>query len=127
MFEYHLRNRMFACMRERKMRGVGARLVKQFLDQAVKDQKRRARFARTDFDILPGNPATPAGLQSFKRRFFCGKAGGIMLCGHRAAAVAIDPLGVSKNALGKSRGTRQHFANARDFDNVYANGNNHRS
>ena len=48
-----------------------------------------------------------------------------MLRGHGAAAVAIRALGGGKNALRETRRAREHFANARNFDNVYADGNNH--
>ncbi len=48
-----------------------------------------------------------------------------MLCGHDAAAVAVLALGACKNTFGKARRAQQHFANSRDFDNVYADGNNH--
>jgi len=48
-----------------------------------------------------------------------------MLRGHGAAAVAIGAFRSRENALGKTRSTREHFANAGDFDNVYANGNDH--
>ncbi len=109
------------------MRDLSPGLFKQFLYQPVKDQIRRARSARGDFDILPGYAAAPAGLQSFERRFFCGKASRIMLRGDGAATVAIGAFGCGKNALDKTRRARQHFANARNFDNVYADGNDHSS
>ncbi|CAN5609011.1 hypothetical protein BH20ACI3_BH20ACI3_13630 [soil metagenome] len=49
-----------------------------------------------------------------------------MLRGHRAAAITVNPLGRRKDAFRKAWGTPKHFANATDFDNVYADGNNHR-
>ena len=48
-----------------------------------------------------------------------------MLCGHDSAAVAVFALGARKNTLGKARRAQQHFANSRDFDNVYTDGKNH--
>jgi len=48
-----------------------------------------------------------------------------MLCGHDAATITIIALGPRKNAFGKSRRAYKHFANSRDFDNVYTDGNNH--
>jgi hypothetical protein len=48
-----------------------------------------------------------------------------MLRGHGAATVAIGALGDGENALSETRCARQRFANARNFDNVYADGNNH--
>ena len=48
-----------------------------------------------------------------------------MLCRHRAARVAVLAFRRSEDAFGKARGTEEHFANPRNFDNVYTNGNNH--
>ena len=48
-----------------------------------------------------------------------------MLCCDDATTVAVLALSAGKNTLGKSRRAQEHFANSRDFDNVYANGNNH--
>ena len=92
----------------------------------MKNQVGRATVAGRDFRILPRNSSSPSGLESFKRRLFCCEARGIMLGGHGTAAIAIGALGRSKNTLGKARRTQKHFANATNFDNVYANGNNHR-
>ena len=50
-----------------------------------------------------------------------------MLRGHGASAIAIGPLGGSEDAFRKAWSTPKHFANATNFDNVYADGNNHRS
>ena len=49
-----------------------------------------------------------------------------MLRGHGASALAVGPLGKSENAFRKAWGSPKHFANATNFDNVYADGNNHR-
>ncbi len=48
-----------------------------------------------------------------------------MLRGHDSATVAVDPFRWREHTVGKARCAQQHFANSRDFDNVYANGNNH--
>jgi hypothetical protein len=48
-----------------------------------------------------------------------------MLCSYGAARVAVLALGLRENTLGKARRAQEHFANPRDFDNVYTNGNNH--
>ena len=49
-----------------------------------------------------------------------------MLRGNHSAAVAIGPLGGGKDAFSETRSAREYFANAGNFDNVYADGNNHR-
>ena len=91
----------------------------------MKDEKRRAAFSGSNLHVLPGNPTTPTSLQSLERRFFCRKARRIMLRGYSAATVAIGAFGGGENTLGKTRRTHQHFANALNFDNVYADGNDH--
>jgi len=48
-----------------------------------------------------------------------------MLCGDYATTVAVIALSARKNTFGKSRCAQKHFANTRDFDNVYTDGNNH--
>jgi len=48
-----------------------------------------------------------------------------MLCGHDATAVAVIALGGRKNTFAKTRRAQEHFANSCDFDNVYADGNDH--
>lgn len=48
-----------------------------------------------------------------------------MLFGHRAAALAVRLFSSGENALAKTRRAFQHFSYARNFDNVYANGDNH--
>jgi len=104
----------------------GAGRVEQFLHGAVQNQVRCAGIARADFHILPTNPAAPARAQRFEHRFFRGKARGIMFGRHRATAVAIRALGGGEDACGKARRALQHFANTRNFDNVYADGNDHK-
>ncbi|CAN5788386.1 hypothetical protein BH18ACI4_BH18ACI4_15000 [soil metagenome] len=49
-----------------------------------------------------------------------------MLRGPGASAVAVGALGRSKDTFRKAWGPTKHFAYPADFDNVYANGNNHR-
>ena len=92
----------------------------------MQNQIRRAGIVRCDFHVLPTNPATPAGLQGFQRRFFRRKARGIMLRRHHAAAVAIRALSRRENAIAEARRALQYFANAGNFDNVYADGNDHK-
>jgi len=48
-----------------------------------------------------------------------------MLSGYYAARVAVLALRWCKDAFGKAWSAQEHFANPRDFDNVYANGNDH--
>jgi len=48
-----------------------------------------------------------------------------MLRRDNAATIAVGSFGSRVNTFGKTRRAQQHFANSRNFDNVYANGNNH--
>ncbi|MDX6695052.1 MAG: hypothetical protein QOF02_2655 [Blastocatellia bacterium] len=107
------------------MRGGRAGLVEELADEAAQDEQGRAALARGDFDILPCDAAAPTCLQSLERGFFCGEACGIMLRGDRSATLAVSALGLCVHALKKARRAFYHFAHAMDFDDVYANGNNH--
>ena len=102
-----------------------AALLEQLFHWSKEDQERRAAFSRSNLYVLPGNTAAPASLQSFQRCFFCRKARGIMLRRHRSATVAIGAFGGRENTFSKARCAPEHFANASNFDNVYANGNDH--
>ena len=48
-----------------------------------------------------------------------------MLCGYRAARVAVLTFRCRKDAFGKAWSTEEDFANPRNFDNVYTDGNDH--
>lgn len=48
-----------------------------------------------------------------------------MFSGHHTAALAVSSFSLSKDTLRKARRAREYFANAPNFDNVYADGNNH--
>lgn len=85
-----------------------------------------AGFFRRDFDVLPTEAAAPTSLQSFQRGFFCRKARGIMLRGRGAARLAVRALGFSENTFSKARRARNGFSDAPHFDDVNADGNNHR-
>gem|GEM_PF-2861450 len=49
-----------------------------------------------------------------------------MLSGLDSTAIAVGSFSDGEYTFGKPRRACQHFANARDFDNVYAYGNDHR-
>jgi hypothetical protein len=106
--------------------GRGARLFVNLADAAVKEEDGRAGFERGDLYVLPRDAARPACLQGFERRFFGGEACGIMLRGDHAARVAVGTLARCEHALGKTRRAPEDFTDAPNFDNVYADGNNHR-
>ena len=91
----------------------------------VKEKAGRARLLRKDFDVLPRYPAAPARAESLQGSLFGGEAGGVMLRGRRTARFAVGAFMRCENALDKARRALNDGAHAPDFDNVYANGNNH--
>jgi hypothetical protein len=107
------------------MRGARPGFFVEFAHATVKDKDRRAGIARSDFDVLPGNAARPTCLQGFEGGFFGRKARGVMLRGDRSATIAVSALVQSINALDKARRALHHFAHAVNFDEIYADGNNH--
>ncbi len=107
------------------MRGACARFFVEFAHATVKDKDGSTGILRGNFNVLPGDAARPACLQGFERGFLGSKARGIMLRGDHSATVAISSLSYGINALDKARRARHDFAHAVDFDNVYADGNNH--
>ena len=107
------------------MRGARARFFVEFAHATVENKDGRAGFARRDFDVLPGNAARPSCLQGFERSFFGREARGVMLRGDSSATVAVSSLVQSINALDEARRAQHHFAHAVNFDEIYADGNNH--
>ncbi|MDQ1727964.1 MAG: hypothetical protein QOD33_89 [Pyrinomonadaceae bacterium] len=81
---------------------------------------------RRHFHVLPANAATPTRLQCFQGRFFCREARGIMLGRNRATTVAVGAFRGCEHAFAEAWRPQQHFANSRNFDNVYPDGNNHK-
>ena len=49
-----------------------------------------------------------------------------MLCGSSTSRVTVSALAGGENALAKARRAPQHFADTRDFDNIDADGNDHK-
>jgi len=107
------------------VRGCRAETFEGGQDLAGEEQVRRAAVACRDFHVLPTDSPAPTGLQRFQSRFFRSEARGIMLRRHRAATLAVFAFSAREHALGKARRPQQHFANSRNFDNVYTDGNNH--
>jgi hypothetical protein len=107
------------------MRGARARRFVKFTHKTVKEKDGSAGILRGDLYVLPGDAARPACLQGFERGFFGGKARGIMLRGDHSPPVAVSALSQGINALDKARRARHDFTHAMNFDNVYADGNNH--
>lgn len=113
-------------MREREVRACRAACLKEFKRAFVETERGSARGERENLDIVPRDAAAPTRAESLQRGLFGGKARGVMLpAAALAARVAISALGVREDALAEARRAPQRFTNAPDFDNVYADGDNH--
>ena len=76
---------------------------------------------------MPGYLSAPAGFQRFQKRFFGGEAGGVRLRRRRAFRFAVGAFRVGENSLDETRRSRNRFADAINFNNVYSDGNYHKS
>ena len=85
----------------------------------------RAEFVGGDLDVVPGEAVAPARAERLEGRLLGGEARGVMLCGVRAARVAVGALLLGEDALAEARRARQHFTHAANFDNVYPDGDDH--
>ena len=119
-FEHDLCDGVFGCVRHGEVSGARAGLFVEFAHAAMKEQDWRSRLARGDFDVLPGDAAGPTRLQGFERGLFGGKTRSVMHGRDRAATVAIGALAFRVNALDETRRARDDFAQATNFDDVYA-------
>ncbi len=109
------------------MRGGCAGLMKESMRLSVNVQSGRACIGVDYFDVVPCEAAAPTRAQSFEGGFLGGEARGVVLRGNLLTApVAIRAFTHGENTFGKSRRAAQDFADARNFDNIYADGNNHR-
>ena len=86
---------------------------------------RGARFVRGDFDVVPGESVAPARAQGLEGRLLGGEARGVVLRRRGAARVAVGALTFGEDALAQPRRARERFTDAADFDNVYADGDDH--
>ena len=108
------------------MRVRRARAREEFEGAALEVQGGRARLFGDDFYVVPAEAARPAGAQGFEGGLLGGEARGVMLRRNfRAVAVAVFALALGENALAEARRAREDFTHAPDFDNVYADGNDH--
>lgn len=107
------------------MRRDRVRLFIEILRAIIELQDRPPGLARHHLDILPGNPVAPTRAQRFQGGFLCGKARGIMLSGDNTAAIAVRTLGHRVNAFCKPRRALDGRAHPSNFDNVYADRDDH--
>ena len=78
-----------------------------------------------NFDVTPADAVVPSGAEGLHAGFFGGEARGVVLGRRRAARVAVGALRFGEDALAEARRARQSFTDAPDFDNVYADGDDH--
>lgn len=125
--EDNLSDGVLCGVRDGDVRGVCAGLMKESMRLSVKVKDGRARVGVDYFDVMPCEAAAPTRAQSFEGGFLGGKARGVVLRGDCFnAPFAVGTLALCEHARGKARRAAQDFVDARDFDNIYADGNNHR-
>ena len=108
------------------MNAIRARFLRNFQRLARNLQTRRSGIIGNDFNVVPRNTPSPSCLQSLQKRFFRRKTRRVALRRRRALRFAVSALGIRINAHGKTRRSRNGFADAINFDNVYADGNDHK-
>ena len=119
-FEDDLGDGVFGGVRDGEVscRSAGAR--EEFAREVVKDDGRRARFVRDDFDVLPREAAAPTRAERFKRGLFRGETRGVVLRRDDASPLAVVALLRGEDAFDEARRAAKHSAHARHFDDVYA-------
>ena len=87
-------------------------------------ERGRAHLVRSDFDVMPGEAAAPARAQRLEGSLLGSEARGVMLR-RGGVRVAVGALFFGEDALAQARRARERFTDAADFDNVYADGDDH--
>ena len=111
---------VFGGVRDGEVRAISTGAREEFAREIVKDERRRARFVRDDFDVLPREAAAPTRAERFERGLFRGEARGVVLRRDNATTLAVIAFAFSEDAFGEARRALEHSAHARHFDNVYA-------
>ena len=103
----------------------GAGALEDLARLAVEEERGLARLLSDDLHIVPADASAPARLEGLERGLLGGEARSVVLCGGRAARVAVGALRVGEDARAETRRARDDLAHAPDFDNVYADGDDH--
>ena len=125
MLEDDLSDCVLAGVREREVRVRRAQRFEERARVAAELEEWSARVRRDDFDVVPGEAAAPARLERLEGGLLGGEARGVVLRRRRAARVAVGALLFGEDAFAQSRRARERFTHAPDFDNVYADGDDH--
>ncbi len=107
------------------MRAVCAGLFVYAAGNAAQAERGCARCLRDDLHVLPGDAARPTRAERLERSFLSGEARGEMLRGGEAMPGAVEAFARREDALDEARRAPQDFTHAANFDNVYADGNDH--
>ena len=107
------------------MRVGGAEPFEEVAGVAGELEEGRAQLVRSHLDVVPGEAVAPARAERLEGSLLGGEARGVVLDGVRAARVAVGALLLREDALAETRGAREHFTHAADFDNVYPDGDDH--
>ena len=126
-FEDDLCDGVLGRVRDGEVCGRRAGVLEERARLSVKAKRRRARLICDNFHVLPREAAAPARAERLQRRFFRGEARGIMLrSGDGAAPFAVGALCGSEHARDEARRACDSGAYASDFDDVNADGDDHR-
>jgi len=74
---------------------------------------------------MPGEAVAPARAQGLEGGLLGGEARGVVLRRGGGVRVAVSALNFGEDALAQARRARERFTDAADFDNVYADGDDH--
>jgi hypothetical protein len=74
---------------------------------------------------VPRQAVAPARAERLEDRLLGGEARGVVLRRVLAARVAVGTLAFGEDPRAEAGRARQHFTHAPDFDNVYADGDDH--
>ena len=92
---------------------------------AAEDERGRARLLGDDLGVVPADAVAPARAERLEGGLLGGEARGVVLRGPGPARVAVGALRFGEDAFAEARRAREHFTHAADFDNVYADGDDH--
>ena len=117
---------MIRRMRNREMNVDGSAVFEYCCGLARDPQARHAVFVGHVLDILPGQPAAPAGFERLEASLLGGKSPCIRLRSRDSLTIAKCPLLGGKHALGETRSSGDRLAYTIDFNNVDSDGKDHK-
>ena len=102
------------------MSHVSTRKLEKLAGVRSETQRWRAFFPCDNLNVLPRDAGTPTSFERLHRGFFCGEARRVALSGYRLRHLAVGAFSGRENALAETGSSQQNFADAMNFDDVYA-------